>query len=56
MNTTYTASKTPTGFVAFGPFGSTMRADKGQQVTYCNLNPGTKPYSRLLRAIAKAAA
>ncbi len=54
MKTTYDAIKTPSGFTAYGPFTSVMKADANKTVTYSNMVQGSIAYTKLLNAIQAA--
>ena len=47
----YTAIKTSSGFIAYGPFGSTMRTNSDKDVTYSNMVEESTAYKNLINAI-----
>jgi len=48
-----TVIKGSNGYIIYGPFCSTMKADVNKNVTYSNLNADCAPYKRMLNALKK---
>ena len=50
----YNVVKGTKGYTAFGPFGAVMFADANKVITYTNMEEGSGPYKKLVKALAAA--